>query len=153
MDAHTVVVSDCKPEVEHITVYINIRYFMILSEEIIINALKLSIQGSQISVIINVETDYLVLSILNVPQKNSDGNTGIPLECENIVFEPFFRMSKNTFEKYKTLDYGLGLNLAEKIVQKHGGKINLTNLNDYSDIGSNPVVKVHCRITIPLAGI
>jgi K+-sensing histidine kinase KdpD len=71
------------------------------------------------------------------------------MEYENIIFEPFFRKVKYVHEKYKTLDYGLGLTLVDRIIRKHNGKVIMYNITDYSDINKNPIKKVCCEVTLP----
>jgi K+-sensing histidine kinase KdpD len=92
------------------------------------------------------QDDKLVISVINDIPVSERGHKGIPMGYENIVFEPFFRLSKVVYEDYKTLDYGLGLTLVEKIVTSCGGKIALGNINDYSDIKAGAKVKVECRL-------
>jgi signal transduction histidine kinase len=75
---------------------------------------------------------------------------GIPQEYENIIFEPFFRMVNNVYEKYDTIDYGLGLTIVEKIIRKHNGEVSVTNVKDNSDFSRDPVTKVSFTIKIPL---
>ncbi len=70
----------------------------------------------------------------DIPVRNSKGFEGIPFEYENLVFEPFFRLSEFTLEQFNTLDYGLGLTIVEKIIMKLGGKISVSNIVDYSNL-------------------
>jgi signal transduction histidine kinase len=88
---------------------------------------------------------------LSEPEKGSEGILGVPPEYEKIVFEPFYRLSKLVYEQFKTLDFGLGLTLIEKIIIKHGGDVVLKNIIDHSDIKREPLFKVSLTITLPLA--
>jgi len=76
---------------------------------------------------------------------------GIPKEYEKVVFEPFYRLSKLVYEKYNTLDFGIGLTFVEKIVARHGGEIFAENIVDYSDITKDPQVKVNLMISLPFS--
>jgi K+-sensing histidine kinase KdpD len=70
--------------------------------------------------------------ILNVPEVQN-GILGIPEAYSRVVFEPFFRICRTVQEEYKTLDFGLGLTLVEKVINKHNGKVAVENLKNYLD--------------------
>ena len=80
--------------------------------------------------------------------------TGIPVEYENMIFEPFCRLVKTVQEDYHTLEFGLGLTMAEKTIKAHKGKIRLYNIKDYSFIKDHTSkvseIKVCAVISIPL---
>jgi len=109
-----------------------------------------------------VEEDYLTTVVINHPAVIKDDVVGIPIEYENIVFEPFFRISKVLYENYDSLDYGLGLTLTEKIIKTHNGKIAISNVMDHSSIidatsnvenltqKKDPITIVSCEIQLPL---
>ncbi len=59
-------------------------------------------------------------------------------------------MTRTVFEGYDTLDYGLGLTLADKIARKHGGRISAANIVDYSDLSRGPMTKVNVTFSVPL---
>src|SRR5665213_94541 len=52
-----------------------------------------------------------------------DSGVGIPLEDQEKVFEPFYRVDKSRTKK--TGGYGLGLSLCREIMRAHGGEITL----------------------------
>ena len=115
------------------------------------NALKFSISDAKISIFLNNNNNDMKMTILNSPLKIYDEINGIPMEYENIIFEPFFKLSKPILKDYKTLDFGIGLKLVENIISKHSGKISLFNITDYSDITQHKgESKVCCPVTIPL---
>ncbi|MFH0975500.1 MAG: response regulator [Spirochaetota bacterium] len=121
-------------------------------KELIMNALKYSIKGSSVYVILKFLNDAIVVYILNEPVADSEGRKGIPIGYESIIFDPFFRLNKSVQEDYKTLDYGLGLTLVENITVKHGGSIELSNIKDYSDIAKGDCEKVMATLRLPIAG-
>jgi signal transduction histidine kinase len=56
-----------------------------------------------------------------------DEGPGIPVEAQEQVFEPFFRLEPS--RNRDTGGAGLGLSIARDIVQAHGGSISLRNLD------------------------
>ena len=61
--------------------------------------------------------------VINIGFKNntfwvSDNGPGMQEDIKERVFEPFYRGSDN-----HTGGFGMGLNIAYKIVQKHGGRV------------------------------
>jgi len=50
----------------------------------------------------------------------SDNGTGIPAESQNRIFEPFFTT--------KTKGMGMGLAICQRIIQSHGGRIEVNNI-------------------------
>ncbi|MDY6934977.1 MAG: response regulator [Spirochaetota bacterium] len=130
-------------------VEINMEYFRKAINEIIINALKYSRPNSAVTIIFDCINKELNISVVNDPIPDDEGRVGIPLGYENIIFEPFFRMTKTVQEEYTTLDYGLGLTLVDKIINKHNGKISATNIVDHSIISNKPTNKVTFNISIP----
>lgn len=146
---HRLILSESKSTFNQIEVNVNAEYFRKIIDEILINAMKYSEKDSNIYVIIDVRGNEVIFSVINNIKSNDDN--GIPMEYENIVFEPFFRKIKYIQEEYNTLDYGLGLTLVERIVKKHNGRVLIHNITDYSDIAKNPLTKVNCQIELPKA--
>ncbi len=131
-------------------IMINADYFKKMFSELILNALKFSRKSSPVTVIIDMTGDRFFLHVMNLPDKNDKGVTGITADYENIIFEPFFRMTKTLYEEFDTLDFGIGLTMCEKIAAKFKGSIRLFNVTDHSDIISGPQTKVCCEVQIPL---
>ena len=146
-----IIINDLNASYKKAYVNINKEYFYKALYEGLINAIKFSKNKTYIIVIVSIVNRNSVITILNEPEKGSDGILGIPPEYEKIIFEPFYRLSKLVFEQYKTLDFGLGLTLIEKIIIKHGGDVVLKNIIDHSDIKREPLFKVSLAITLPLA--
>jgi PAS domain S-box-containing protein len=131
-------------------VNVNREYMYKAVNEALINAMKFSRPRTYIIVLMNVIGVNLALSIINDPEKSEEGFVGIPPEYEKVVFEPFYRLTKNVYERFGTLDFGLGLSLIEKIVTKHGGEVTMNNILDHSDIKRDPITKVNLTIALPL---
>lgn len=129
---------------------INSQYLSEAVSELIINALKFSKNGSNILVMLYSQNTNVRVSIINEPLKTSDGILGIPAEYEKVIFEPFYRLSKLVYERYNTLDFGIGLTFVEKIVTRHGGEIFAENILDYSDVKKDPITKVNLMMSFPV---
>ena len=115
------------------------------------NALKFSIPESKVYIIMEVKPKTIFISVLNTPIL--DGEVyGISPTYSNIIFEPFFRISKLVFESIPTLDFGLGLTMVDKVVRKHAGKISAGNLLSYlnTDSSGNPGTLVSFEIELPV---
>jgi len=151
INKHLCSISNIKPGFASASINLNNHYFNKIFEEILINASKFSLPGSKIYVISGISDNNFIINILNEPPKNEKGTTGIPLEYENMVFEPFFRLTKLVYDNYPSIDFGCGLTLVRYVIEKHGGRITLSNIKDMSDINREPVIKVNCEITLPLA--
>jgi len=71
--------------------------------------IKVSLEETEDSVAVNVE----------------DTGIGIPEEHLNYIFDQFYRIKKN--DEKKSSGTGLGLSIAKKIVEAHGGTIQVTS--------------------------
>ncbi|MCP4135919.1 MAG: response regulator [bacterium] len=134
-----------------ICVNMNKEYFYKAFYELLLNALKFSKNDSYITVVIRIISRDITISIVSSPLKEEKDIIGIPKEYAVEVFEPFYRLTKFVYEKYKTLDFGLGLTLVEKIVNKHGGEVAAENIMDHSNLKQEPQVKVNFTIKLPVA--
>jgi FixJ family two-component response regulator len=150
---HHLMLSDKKAFFSNMEIEINLGYFMKAFDEIVLNSLKFSPSGSKVAVLFLSRDDVCSISVINDILVNENNIKGIPMGHENLVFEPFYRLTKTVSEGYNTLDYGLGLTLAEKIVTKYGGTIAIGNIADHSDIKAEPRVKVECTMTFPAGKI
>lgn len=147
---HKVLLSDKKENFKKINISISVEYFNELIHEVLVNAMKFSEANTSIIMMFEIADQNLIISSINQSKTYVKNKKGIPVGYENIIFEPFFRISKEVMDEYNTLDFGLGLTLVEKIVQRHNGKVSIFNITDYSDIKNTPVVKVNCSIILPL---
>lgn len=145
---HQLYLSEKKASFQNFDVKINPEYLKAAIYEIITNACKFSIPDSSIHVVVYLERNTFVISVYNIPVSNSDRIEGIPLPYENMVFEPFFRLTKFVYDEFKTLDFGLGLTKVESILKRFNAKVEIRNIIDHLNAKSNPRTKVICRISI-----
>lgn len=148
-----IVISDFIKQYANVSVNLNKEYFYKAFNEILLNAMKFSKNKTFISVLLYVANKSITVTILSEPDKSDEGVLGIPPEYEKVVFEPFYRLTKYVFEQYKSLDFGVGLTMVEKIMAKHGGEIFANNVMDHSDLKREPQVKVNLTMTFPVAAI
>lgn len=88
-----------------------------LLRNLIDNALKYSrAQERPVEVGLRAEPDHVLITI-------EDHGDGIPEDDLPLVFEPFYRVDKSRHRA--TGGYGLGLSLCRKIMQAHGGSIDV----------------------------
>lgn len=128
---------------------INREHFSEAIRELLINAMKFSPENSPIWITVECTSRFLYLSILNVP---IGGQTdGIPEAYLRLIFEPFFRLSQTVDDRYKTLDFGLGLSLVDEIIRKHGGRIRAKNIYDYLGLGEGKKIRVLMEIELELS--
>lgn len=92
------------------------KLLKIAIKNIIKNAISFSNNNSFVYVKNYIKNDNLIISI-------EDKGIGIPKEEQNKIFEKFYRTEKS---RNKVLGgSGLGISIANKIVELHGGKIKL----------------------------
>ncbi len=96
------------------------------------NAIKYNVQGGRVEIAAHQQQDALLLTI-------SDTGRGIPAEHLPYLFERFYRVPGNE----KIEGSGLGLSIAQKIVQEHGGQIEVS-----SQVGQGTTFT--CRFPQPL---
>jgi len=149
LNNHRIVINDLPKGLKNKKIKINAQYFSEAISELIVNALKFSRPATSIFIMCYSQQNTLRISVINDPQKSTDGTIGIPEEYGKVVFEPFYRISKLVYERYNTLDFGIGLTFVEKIVTRHGGEIFAENIIDYSDLTKDPTVKVNLMISLP----
>ncbi len=131
---------------------INKKYFEQVVTELLFNAFKFSKPNSKIFILIDIKQNKIFISVLSSPEQDASGVYGILPEYANIVFEPFFRISKLVFESIPTLDFGLGLTTVDKIIRKHEGKIKAFNLVSHLDLEETEKLEtlVNFEIELPL---
>ena len=79
-------------------------YIKKIIRELLFNALKFSIPESKVYIIMEVKPKTIFISVLNTPI--FDGEVyGISPTYSNIIFEPFFRISKLVMTYFSTLYY------------------------------------------------
>jgi len=91
----------------------------IVLKNIIENAIKYSTPESEpVQISLKQEDQTIIVQI-------KDDGPGIPEEHISYLFEPFYRVDKSRSKK--TGGYGLGLGLCKKIMEAHGGRIEVFN--------------------------
>lgn len=89
----------------------------IVLNNIITNALKHSDAGARpVEVFIEEQPDSVIVGV-------RDHGIGIPEKELPFIFEPFYRVDKSRAKK--SGGYGLGLSLSKKIMEAHGGEIEI----------------------------
>ena len=149
LNNHRIIMNDLPKGLKNKRIKINPQYFSEAMSELIVNALKFSKAASTIFIMCYSQQNTLRISVINDPQKSTDGTIGIPEEYGKVIFEPFYRISKLVYERYNTLDFGIGLTFVEKIVTRHGGEVFAENIIDYSDLTKDPTVKVNLMMSLP----
>ena len=149
LNKHRIIINDLPRGLKNKKIKVNAQYFAEAMSELIINSLKFSKPATNIIIMVYSQNNTLRISVINDPQKSTDGTIGIPAEYEKVIFEPFYRISKLVYERYNTLDFGIGLTFVEKIITRHGGEIFAENIVDYSDITKDSQIKVNLMISLP----
>ncbi len=88
-------------------------------ENVVRNAIKQTATGTTIAINTQVDRDKqrLLISVI-------DHGPGVPEEEVQLIFEPFFRSSRTQKNSH---GYGLGLTIARRIIEAHGGTIKAFN--------------------------
>jgi two-component system phosphate regulon sensor histidine kinase PhoR len=92
------------------------------------NAIKYNVSQGEVDIDISIEPQGLVLQI-------KDTGVGIPAESIPHLFERFYRVPGT---EQKTSGIGLGLSITKRIVEDHGGHIEVK-----SQIGVGTTITVH----------
>jgi signal transduction histidine kinase len=88
-------------------------------KNVLSNAVKYSSpRGAPVRVVLDVDDDSILVSF-------HDHGVGIGREDLRHVFEPFYRVDRSRSKE--TGGYGLGLSLAKRIVEAHGGEIEVSS--------------------------
>jgi signal transduction histidine kinase len=90
-------------------------------ENVIINALKYSLNGTRVYINIKLEDDYVKIGVKNVANYEMDFN-------EEEMFERFARGDKSRNSKVE--GSGLGLAITKSIVELHGGEVKIKKDGD-----------------------
>ena len=91
----------------------------IVFKNLLDNAFKYSRADSNpVEISIRTDDDVTIVKII-------DDGPGIPEEDISQLFEPFYRVDRSRSKK--TGGYGLGLSLSKKIMDAHGGEIEISN--------------------------
>ncbi|TDO99038.1 HAMP domain-containing sensor histidine kinase [Marinomonas balearica] len=88
-------------------------------ENVLRNACFYTGENGTVRIVSDVESDYALVSII-------DSGTGVPEDMLEKIFHAFFRSS--SARESNTGGYGVGLTIAKRIVQAHGGVISAKNV-------------------------
>ncbi|TGK86983.1 response regulator [Leptospira noumeaensis] len=123
------------------------EYFRKTFFELLLNAMKFSPETGSIFLFFQSDSESVSISVINSVAGESKTEQGIPNEYLDLVFEPFFRLTKNLYEKYGSLDFGIGLSLVKETILKFGGHIIVRNILDH--LGDVVTPKVEFKATFP----
>jgi signal transduction histidine kinase len=101
--------------------YLNVdqKRIKILFRNILDNALRYSHPlGYPVEVSLREKADEIIIAV-------QDFGSGIPEQELPYIFEPFYRVDKSRSKK--TGGYGLGMSLSKRIMETHGGTIEITS--------------------------
>lgn len=85
------------------------------------NAIKYSFPGDKILLKLDFQPTIVIIKV-------EDSGMGIPPDVLPLIFKPFYRVDK--VRSRQTGGFGLGLAIAQQIVQAHGGGIQVTSVVD-----------------------
>jgi signal transduction histidine kinase len=100
-----------------VQVAVDVPRFRIALQNILENAIKYSShQNRPVEISVDVSDATVCISV-------KDFGVGIPKEHQELIFEPFYRIDRSRIRD--TGGYGLGLSLARKIINAHGGVLSV----------------------------
>ena len=103
-----------KPKIKLPEIKIDKEKIGLAVENFIDNALRYTLPGGQVTVVLKYDKKEIELSI-------KDSGVGIPKDQQNRIFTKFFR-GANVI-RMETEGSGLGLFIAKNIIEAHGGKV------------------------------
>ncbi len=146
----TILIDQSKSRFSNFKMYANLDFFKKLIDELLLNAMKFSPLESKITILLNIEEEKnLVIQVMNPAVEDNKKRIGIPMEYENLVFEPFYRMNQFLTSGYDTLDIGIGLTMIKYILKKHNGEAAIYNIRDHRDF-SGSKFQVNAKIKLPI---
>lgn len=147
---HRILLNELPPRFSGVPLKLNMPFIRKAIRELIINAMKFSPENSRITLLVENQHTGVIISVLNEPIVDTGlGRSGIPDEFRKAIFEPFFRISRTLHEQYRTLEYGLGLTLVDRVVQTHRGNIVCTKVTDFSAEESEARELISFEIELP----
>lgn len=102
--------------------------------ELLTNAFKFSPESSTVNILRFKSGSSFSISVINDILPMQGGVAGIPVENENFIFEPFYRLNNVIDERYLSgrTGMGLGLTMIQKIVNDVGGRLYIHEFNDHT---------------------
>jgi signal transduction histidine kinase len=106
----------------------------IVFKELLVNAIKYSQRGDEITIIFALKKKNFSIRILNRAYENEDGSFGIEGINEKLIFEPFFRLVSTMDDRFIDIEdfsFGMGLAIVRKILQLNKASIFVNNVNNF----------------------
>lgn len=125
----------------------NPLYFKKIIYELLLNAMRFSKHSSRIFFLFNFDSEGIYLSTINSYAEEEFAKKGISNDYLELIFEPFFRITKNIYEKHGSLDFGIGLSFVKQTIEKFGGTITALNLVDHTN--ETKETKIEFKIFLP----
>ncbi|MCC6390138.1 MAG: HAMP domain-containing histidine kinase [Bryobacterales bacterium] len=97
-------------------VYADRTRFQQILHNLLSNSLKFTPEGGTVSVFAHLDGSWIEITI-------SDTGIGIPEEKQSLIFEKFYQVPRSKGDPLEGT--GLGLPIARKLVEQHGGKLSL----------------------------
>jgi len=105
------------------------------------NAIRYTPEGGEISVMVAESEGRAVLKV-------ADNGIGVPEDCQEKIFERFYRVDKSSLRK--PTGSGLGLSIVKSICKAHGGDVSVKSTNG---IGSRFIVTLPLAAKAPINGL
>lgn len=131
-------------------IHMNLEALENILQELLVNSLKYSPRGGEISIMFHYSEGYFVISIKN-DIDTAAGGKGVPPEYEKLVMEPFIRFStpdESVIHKEK-FSIGLGLSVVDHVARVHGGQFFIRNVMDH--LKKTPVTCVMAELLLPVS--
>ncbi|MBL8021672.1 MAG: hypothetical protein JNM27_18515, partial [Leptospirales bacterium] len=118
--------------------------------ELLTNAMKYSPDKTEIDVICSETPESAAISVRNDVAQVSNLACGVPLQYENQIFEPFFRLQNVFDERFKDeeLGMGVGLTLVQSALNQVGAKIFVHEVQERKN--GSKVRRVSADVTLSL---
>ncbi|MEM7180973.1 MAG: response regulator [Spirochaetota bacterium] len=146
-------ISDLKSDLSQLQVMVEPKFLKKALEELIINACKFSLADSDIIFLFNSDNLNVTMSIINTPmglRLDEKDILGIEEGYQRLIFEPFFRLTKHVDEQYESLDFGLGLTLVSKLMQKLNGRVTANNVKFHTSNNPSDDIRVNIELEFPI---
>ena len=120
--------------------------------EILLNAFKYSPPHSRINITGYATEEYAALMVLNDIEIMNGGITGIPVEYQTRIFEPFSRLNNTWDDRYREQKFGLGIGLsvAAHSLQQCRARLHVYEIEVHSiDHTSKPIKRIAAEIRLP----
>lgn len=104
------------PEAENDEIFADEVHISNVLSNLLDNAIKYCVKAPEISVYTRNKHNDIIISVI-------DNGIGIPHKEQKMIFERFYRVSTGNLHDVK--GFGLGLSYVKKIIETHGGKVEL----------------------------